>query len=94
MSFRAWELTVSDTAAGVRKTVQRTIIRSLRIRYREIKRERELGTILLTGATGFLGVHIFRELLKNKIKTVAGAFIYAQTRRHPMIIPVIMNKKV
>ena len=30
--------------------------------------------------------------LKNKIKTVAGAFIYAQTRRHPMIIPLIMSK--
>ena len=30
--------------------------------------------------------------LKNVIKSVAGAFIYKQTRRHPMIIPVIMSK--
>ncbi|MDY6430962.1 MAG: amino acid adenylation domain-containing protein [Bacilli bacterium] len=37
----------------------------------EIKSERELGTVLLTGSTGFLGVHILKELLNNKIKTLA-----------------------
>lgn len=31
--------------------------------------------------------------LKNIIKTVAGDFMYEHTRRHPMIIPVIMSKK-
>ena len=36
--------------------------------------------------------YAFETDLKNKIKTVAGAFIYAQTRRHPMIIPLIMSK--
>ncbi len=37
----------------------------------EIVAERELGTVLLTGATGFLGIHILRELLRLKIKTIA-----------------------
>ena len=36
----------------------------------EIKIERELGTVLLTGANGFLGIHIFKELLDNKINTI------------------------
>ena len=36
----------------------------------EIKNERELGTVLLCGSTGFLGIHILRELLNNKIKTL------------------------
>lgn len=32
----------------------------------EIKDEYHLGNILLTGATGFLGIHVFKELLNNK----------------------------
>lgn len=32
--------------------------------------KRPLGTILLTGATGFLGIHILQELLKNKENTI------------------------
>lgn len=32
----------------------------------EIKDEYPLGNILLTGATGFLGIHVFKELLNNK----------------------------
>ena len=34
-----------------------------------IKKERELGKVLLAGATGFLGIHIFRELLAQGIET-------------------------
>ena len=34
----------------------------------EIKEERPLGTVLLTGATGFLGIHVFKELLDLKKK--------------------------
>ncbi len=34
----------------------------------EIKEERPLGNILLTGATGFLGIHVFKELLNLKKK--------------------------
>ena len=30
--------------------------------------------------------------LKNIIKDVAGKFLYAKTKKHPMIIPVIMSK--
>ena len=36
----------------------------------EIRPERNLGKVLLTGATGFLGIHIFRELLEAKRETV------------------------
>ena len=32
----------------------------------EIKLERDLGKVLLAGATGFLGIHIFKELLDQK----------------------------
>ncbi|MCR5492004.1 MAG: amino acid adenylation domain-containing protein [Bacilli bacterium] len=35
----------------------------------EISADRELGEVLLTGGTGFLGIHILRELLHNKVKT-------------------------
>ena len=34
----------------------------------EIKEERPLGSVLLTGATGFLGIHVFKELLDLKKK--------------------------
>lgn len=38
----------------------------------DIKKELEPKCVLLTGATGFLGVHVFRELLQNKdIKIIA-----------------------
>ena len=36
----------------------------------EIKKDRELGRVLLTGATGFLGSHILKELLVRQIYTV------------------------
>ena len=39
----------------------------------------------------FSGKTSFGEL-KNTIKNVAGEFIYKETNRHPMIIPVIMSK--
>lgn len=32
----------------------------------DIKLERDLGKVLLAGATGFLGIHLFRELLSQK----------------------------
>ena len=32
----------------------------------EIKEEKPLGNILLTGSTGFLGIHVFKELLNMK----------------------------
>ena len=35
----------------------------------EIFKERELGTVLLTGATGFLGIHILKELIDQHIET-------------------------
>ena len=35
----------------------------------EIHRDRELGTVLLTGATGFLGIHILRELINQHVET-------------------------
>ncbi len=35
----------------------------------EIYKERELGTVLLTGATGFLGIHILKELIDQKVET-------------------------
>lgn len=34
-----------------------------------IYKERELGTVLLTGATGFLGIHILKELIDEHIET-------------------------
>ena len=37
----------------------------------DIKNERKLGTVLLTGATGFLGIHVLRELLEQGINVVA-----------------------
>ena len=37
----------------------------------DIKLERPLGTVLLPGASGFLGLHMLRELLTRKIKTIA-----------------------
>ncbi|MCR5079503.1 MAG: amino acid adenylation domain-containing protein, partial [Bacilli bacterium] len=36
----------------------------------EVVSDRELGTVLLTGATGFLGIHILKELLQSKTKTI------------------------
>ena len=36
----------------------------------EIKNERDLGKVLLAGATGFLGIHIFKELLDQKREMV------------------------
>ena len=35
----------------------------------EVFRERELGTVLLTGATGFLGIHILKELIDQHVET-------------------------
>ena len=35
----------------------------------EVYKERELGTVLLTGATGFLGIHILKELIDQHIET-------------------------
>ena len=37
----------------------------------DIKEERKLGRVLLTGATGFLGIHILKELLNQKMDVVA-----------------------
>ena len=37
----------------------------------EIKVDRPLGDVLLTGATGFLGIHILKELLDRNINVVA-----------------------
>lgn len=36
----------------------------------EIRAERDLGRVLLAGATGFLGIHLFRELLAQKHEMV------------------------
>lgn len=36
----------------------------------EIKAERDLGKVLLAGATGFLGIHLFKELLDQKREMV------------------------
>ncbi len=36
----------------------------------EIVAERKIGRVLLTGATGFLGVHVFRELLERETPTI------------------------
>ena len=35
----------------------------------EVYKERELGTVLLTGATGFLGIHILKELIDQHVET-------------------------
>jgi len=37
----------------------------------EIKSTRPLGKVMLTGVTGFLGIHVLKELLNQKIETVA-----------------------
>ena len=36
----------------------------------DIKTERELGNVLLTGSTGFLGIHVLKELLNQKINVI------------------------
>ena len=36
----------------------------------EIKAERPLGTVLLAGATGFLGTHLLKELLDQEVPTI------------------------
>ncbi len=53
-----------------------------------IKDERPLGTVLLTGATGFLGSHILRELLRQNVHTVVlsrGGEIEADLRLRAML---------
>ncbi len=37
----------------------------------EIRAERPLGRVLLTGATGFLGIHVLRELLRLEVPVLA-----------------------
>ncbi len=37
----------------------------------DVKIEKDIKSVLLTGATGFLGIHILKELLNQKIKIVA-----------------------
>ena len=37
----------------------------------DVKNDRSLGKVLLTGATGFLGIHVLRELLEQKIEVIA-----------------------
>ncbi|MBQ9520845.1 MAG: amino acid adenylation domain-containing protein [Acholeplasmatales bacterium] len=36
----------------------------------DVKLERNLGKVLLTGSTGFLGIHVLKELLNNHINVV------------------------
>lgn len=37
----------------------------------EVKNDRPIGKVLLTGATGFLGIHVLKELLDNKNQVIA-----------------------
>lgn len=49
------------------KDVERESLKYNDIQYvDEIKLERDLGKVLLAGATGFLGIHLFKELLDQK----------------------------
>lgn len=59
----------------VEDTIEETEIPALKynnVKYvNEIKTERKLGNVLLTGATGFLGIHILKEMMDRKENIIA-----------------------
>ena len=54
----------------------------------EVKAERPLGVVLLTGCTGFLGSHMIKELMNQKVQVVAlvrSGALDSQTRLKAML---------
>ena len=61
------EETKTKEDESLQKDVERESLKYNDIAYvDEIKKERDLGKVLLAGATGFLGIHLFKELLDQK----------------------------
>ncbi|MBQ7064979.1 MAG: amino acid adenylation domain-containing protein [Firmicutes bacterium] len=70
---------VSEAAAAGEPELEHNRIRFVD----EIVEEKPLGTVLLTGATGFLGSHVLRELLRQErhvIALVRGGALDSETR--------------
>ena len=57
----------AESEASLQKDIERESLKFNDVAYvDEIKAERDLGHVLLAGATGFLGIHLFKELLDQK----------------------------
>ena len=56
-----------ESAEDFERDIERDSLKYNDVKYvDEIKKERDLGKVLLAGATGFLGIHLFKELLDQK----------------------------
>ncbi|MBQ7641912.1 MAG: amino acid adenylation domain-containing protein [Acholeplasmatales bacterium] len=56
-----------ESAEDFERDIERDSLKYNDVKYvDEIKKDRDLGKVLLAGATGFLGIHLFKELLDQK----------------------------
>ena len=56
-----------EAEESLERNIERASLKYNDVKYiDEIKIDRDLGKVLLAGATGFLGIHIFKELLNQK----------------------------
>ena len=62
---------VQEKASDVVITKEEVLANNICDNVDEIKFDRPLGTVLLTGCTGFLGSHMLKELIDRKVKVVA-----------------------
>ena len=78
-----------NKAEKVEETTEEALKNNVSRYVEEVAPSRPLGRTLLTGATGFLGSHILKELLKNKVETVVlcrgNADLDAKTRLSAMM---------